>query len=171
MGDIAVDFFLETLKQLITSSKLDSIICAKHELQSLEEEIKCLREFLKVTEKKRNKHTEVMKLVLEIRDVVSKAENVVERFVIDAFKADHLTFGTNKRKADDGLSLGLECVKEEIKTLMPKVKQIYNENIYAVSGVAVKEIIQSSTRSGGICSLLHYLRIQRFSFDKINSSV
>ncbi|KAG5523194.1 hypothetical protein RHGRI_035120 [Rhododendron griersonianum] len=53
MGDIVVDIFLETLEQLVTNSELLSIIGEKRQLQSLEIEIKYLREFLKVTEKKR----------------------------------------------------------------------------------------------------------------------
>ncbi|KAG5523538.1 hypothetical protein RHGRI_035370 [Rhododendron griersonianum] len=55
-GDTAVDFFLETLKNLIMSSDLDVIIDEKHQLQSLAEEIKYLRGFLKITEKKRKEH-------------------------------------------------------------------------------------------------------------------
>ncbi|KAI8529674.1 hypothetical protein RHMOL_Rhmol12G0242900 [Rhododendron molle] len=54
MGDTAVDFFLETLKNLITD--LDVIIDEKHQLQSLVEEIKYLRGFLKITEKKCKEH-------------------------------------------------------------------------------------------------------------------
>ncbi|KAI8529679.1 hypothetical protein RHMOL_Rhmol12G0243400 [Rhododendron molle] len=90
MGDTAVDFFLENLKQLRTSSNLDFTIDEKLQLQSLEEEIKYLREFLKITEKKRNEHSEVMKLVMQIRDVVSEAENIVELFVVLVIKADHI---------------------------------------------------------------------------------
>lgn len=57
MGDTTVDFFLETLKQLTTSSNLDFITDdEKHQLHSLEEEIKYLRGFLKITEKKRKEH-------------------------------------------------------------------------------------------------------------------
>ncbi|XP_058187008.1 disease resistance protein RPP13-like isoform X2 [Rhododendron vialii] len=98
MGDTSVDFFLETLKQLTTSSNLDFIIDdEKHQLQSLEEEIKYLRGFLVATEKKRNEHSEVMKLVMQIRDAVSEAENIVELFISHAFKADASPFQNNNR--------------------------------------------------------------------------
>ncbi|KAG5560811.1 hypothetical protein RHGRI_003984 [Rhododendron griersonianum] len=74
MGDNAVDFFLDTLKQLIMSSEVESIIKEKHQLESLEEEIEYMRGFLKVTEKKRNELSEVMNLVRWIKDVVSEVE-------------------------------------------------------------------------------------------------
>ncbi|KAH7845903.1 hypothetical protein Vadar_007218 [Vaccinium darrowii] len=153
MGDTAIDFFLDTLKQLITSSKLDSIIYEKYQLRSLEAEIKYLRGFLKITEKKRNEHSKVMKLVMDIREVVSNAENIVERFVIDAIKADHLICKTKRRpRKGDYLSLDLEVVKKEIKTLTAEVKKIYDENIYEINGVAVKIHKHSSTRTGGSSS-------------------
>ncbi|KAG5523209.1 hypothetical protein RHGRI_035132 [Rhododendron griersonianum] len=126
MGDIAVDIFLETLKHLITNSKLLLIIGEKHQLQSLEMEIKYLREFLKVTEKKRNEHIEVMNLVRQIRDVVLESENIVELFVSRAYK-------------QDGLSLDFESVKKEIKTLTAKVKQMYGENMYDINETTVKK--------------------------------
>ncbi|KAI8566946.1 hypothetical protein RHMOL_Rhmol02G0082200 [Rhododendron molle] len=143
MGDIDVDFFLETLKQLIMSSKIESIIKEKHQLESLEEEIKYMRGFLKVTEKKRYKHLEVMNLVRQIKDVVSEAENVVEMFVVQAFKAnqnqDHLT-----------LNLDLESVKKEIKTLTAEVKLIYNANMCDIIGVEGKKLEHSFSTSEGI---------------------
>ncbi|XP_058192293.1 putative late blight resistance protein homolog R1B-16 [Rhododendron vialii] len=61
----------------------------KHQLQSLAEEIKYLRGFLKITEKKRNEHSEVMNLAMRIRDVISVAENEVEQWVVIGFKANH----------------------------------------------------------------------------------
>ncbi|XP_058192292.1 putative late blight resistance protein homolog R1B-17 [Rhododendron vialii] len=180
MGDTAVDIFLETLKQLIRYSKLPSIIGEKHQLQSLEMEIKYLREFLKVTEKKRNEHIEVMNLVMRIRDVVFESENTIELFLVHAYSLshqrlnnqDHLT-GSKKfsewllslRKLfhwyrfQDHLSLDLESaeiktldlesVKKEIKTLTTKVKQIYDENMYDINGIAVKKLKHSFTRSSG----------------------
>ncbi|KAG5523202.1 hypothetical protein RHGRI_035125 [Rhododendron griersonianum] len=138
MGDIAVDIFLETLKQLITNSKLRLIIGEKHQLQSLEMEIKYLREFFKVTEKKRNEHIEVMNLVRQIRDVVFESENTVELFVSRAYKQDRLSgwdkffewFRWDRFWDDqDDLFLDLESVKKEIKTLKAKVKRMYDENI------------------------------------------
>ncbi|KAI8529681.1 hypothetical protein RHMOL_Rhmol12G0243600 [Rhododendron molle] len=148
MGDTAVDFFLETLKQLLTCSNLDFTIDQKLQLQSLEEEIKYLREFLKITEKKRNEHSEVMKLVMQIRDVVSEAENIVELFVVLVIKADHAFDFLREHK--DYLSFDLvEKVKKEIKTLTAEVKQIYNENMYDMNGVVVKKPKHSSTESGG----------------------
>ncbi|KAI8528802.1 hypothetical protein RHMOL_Rhmol12G0176200 [Rhododendron molle] len=146
MGDTAVDFFLETLQQLISSSNLGVIIDEKHQLQSLEEEIKYLRGFLKITEKKRNEHSEVMKLLTQIRDVVSEAENIVELFVALAFKADHAS--DSLREHQDQLSLDLESVKKEIKTLTAEVKQIYDNNMYDMNGATVKKLKHSSSGSG-----------------------
>ncbi|XP_058195751.1 putative late blight resistance protein homolog R1B-16 [Rhododendron vialii] len=131
MGDIAVDIFLETLEQLITNSKLLLI-----QLQSIEMEIKYLREFLKATEKKRNEHIEVMNLVRQIREVVLESENTVELFVSRAYK-------------QDDLSLDLESVKKEIKTLTAKVKQMYDENMYDINGTTVKKLKHSCTGSSG----------------------
>ncbi|KAH7846717.1 hypothetical protein Vadar_017320 [Vaccinium darrowii] len=114
MGDIAIDIFQGTLKELITSSKLSLIIEEKHQLQSLEEQIKYLRGFLKVTGKIRNDHSEVMKLVKQIRDLVAEAENIVD------------------------------VVKERMKTLTSKAKEIYDQK----DGVAVKQLEHSSSGSG-----------------------
>ncbi|XP_058193917.1 putative late blight resistance protein homolog R1B-17 isoform X2 [Rhododendron vialii] len=147
MGDTAVDFFLGTLKNLIMSSDLDVIIDEKHQLQSLAEEIKYLRGFLQITEKKRKEHSEVMNLVMRIRDVVSEAENIVELFVVLVFKANHASDSLLEHQ--DHLSLDLESVKKEIKTLKAKVKQILDENMYDINGVAVKKLKHSSTGSGG----------------------
>ncbi|KAH7847581.1 hypothetical protein Vadar_027770 [Vaccinium darrowii] len=102
MGDIAVDILLETLKQLITSSKLRLIIEEKNQLQSLEKEIKYLRVFLKDTEKKRNNYLEVMELC---------------------------------RKRDED-----SCDRGE---------ENYDENMYDINGVEVKQLKNSSTGSGG----------------------
>ncbi|XP_058193919.1 putative late blight resistance protein homolog R1B-17 isoform X3 [Rhododendron vialii] len=152
MGDTAVDFFLGTLKNLIMSSDLDVIIDEKHQLQSLAEEIKYLRGFLQITEKKRKEHSEVMNLVMRIRDVVSEAENIVELFVVLVFKANHASDSLLEHQ--DHLSLDLESVKKEIKTLKAKVKQILDENMYDINGVAVKKLKHSSTGSGGIGSTI-----------------
>ncbi|KAG5560866.1 hypothetical protein RHGRI_004026 [Rhododendron griersonianum] len=146
MGDTAVDFFLETLQQLITCSNLDFIIEEKHQLQSLEEEIKYLRWFLTITEKKRNEHSEVMKLVKQIRDVVSEAENIVELFVDLVSKVDLAS--NTLREHQDQLSIDLERVRKEITNLTAEVKQIYKENMYDMNGVAVKRLKHSSTGSG-----------------------
>ncbi|KAH7841238.1 hypothetical protein Vadar_027460 [Vaccinium darrowii] len=113
MGDIAVDIFQETLKELITSSKLSLINKEKHQLQSLEEEIKYLRGFLKDTEKKRDNHPEVMKLVMEIRDLISEAENIVELFVVHAYIADLTPYSRLEDR--------LESVNIRMMTLEAKV--------------------------------------------------
>ncbi|KAH7847226.1 hypothetical protein Vadar_023467 [Vaccinium darrowii] len=148
MGDIAVDICQETLKQLITSSKISLITEEKQQLQSLEGEIKYLRGFLEVREKKRNNHPEVMKLVMQIRDLVSEAENIVERFVVHAFKADHLPYPL--REHQDHLSLDLETVNKGMKNLTAEVKKIYDENMYDINGVAVKQLKHCSTGIGEV---------------------
>ncbi|KAI8531339.1 hypothetical protein RHMOL_Rhmol11G0128800 [Rhododendron molle] len=187
MGDIAVDIFLETLKQLITNSKLVLTIGEKHQLQSLEEflltirekhqlqslemEIKYLREFLKVTEKKRNEHIEVMNLVRQIRDVIFESENTVELFVSRAYKQDHLSSWDKFFKwfcwdrFRDDLSLNLESVKKEIKTLTAKVKQMYDENMYDINKTTVKKLKHSFMRSSGsgiIGTYSQYFKISKF---------
>ncbi|KAI8566939.1 hypothetical protein RHMOL_Rhmol02G0081400 [Rhododendron molle] len=145
MGDIDVDFFRETLKQLIKSSKVRSIMREKHQLESLEEEIKYMRGFLKVTEKKRNKHAEVMNLVRKIKDVVCEAENIIELFVVQAFKAKLAPYFL--RQHPDDISLDLESVKKNIKTLTAKIKQIFDENMYDINGVASKKLEHSFFKS------------------------
>ncbi|KAH7846415.1 hypothetical protein Vadar_013792 [Vaccinium darrowii] len=200
MGDTAVDVFLETLKQLIRSPQLDSFREEKLQLQALEKEVKYLRGFLKVTEKKRYEHSEVMKLVLEIRDLVYQAEKTIEYILIGALKGKHFTrdsqlgnipIGSSPLDADgrvpiyigaetsstDLLRLNVKEVKpavkvnkhveevkpvvhvrfdlrilewdikEKMKTLTTKVKQIYDENIYDIKGIAEKK--HTSARSGG----------------------
>ncbi|KAG5523213.1 hypothetical protein RHGRI_035134 [Rhododendron griersonianum] len=174
MGDIAVDIFLETLKQLITNSKLLLIIGEKHQLQSLEMEIKYLREFLKVTEKKRNEHIEVMNLVRQIRDVVFESENTIELFVSRAYKQDRLSgwdkffewFRWDRFWDDqDDLFLDLESVKKEIKTLKAKVKRMYDENMYDINGTTVKKLKHSFTGTSGsgiIRTYSQYFNISKF---------
>ncbi|KAH7846904.1 hypothetical protein Vadar_019490 [Vaccinium darrowii] len=147
MSDTAVDIFQETLKELITSSKLSSIIEEKHQLQSLEVEIKYLRGFLKVTEKKRNDHPEVMKLVMQIKDLIAEAENIVEMFVVNAFMVDHVPYSL--RGYQGRRPLYLETIIKGMKTLTAGVEKIYNQNMYDINGVAVKQLKHSSTGSGG----------------------
>ncbi|XP_058192237.1 putative late blight resistance protein homolog R1A-10 [Rhododendron vialii] len=107
-------------------------------------EIKYLREFLKVTEKKRNQHIEVMNLVRQIRNVVLELENTVELFVGRAYKQ---VVGCADKQ--DDLSLDLESVKKEIKTLTAKVKQMYDKNMYDINGTTVKKLKHSFTGSSG----------------------
>ncbi|XP_058201859.1 disease resistance protein RPP13-like [Rhododendron vialii] len=153
MGDIAVDVFLETLNQLIMSSKVESIQKEKHQLESLEEEIKYMRGFLMVTEKKRNEHAEVMNLVRQIKNVVSEAENIIELYVVQAFKANHAPYFL-RRLRQYRISLDLESVKKKIKTLMAEVKQFYDKNMREISGIADKKFEQSFFRSEGGSSSL-----------------
>ncbi|KAI8566935.1 hypothetical protein RHMOL_Rhmol02G0081100 [Rhododendron molle] len=118
MGDFDVDFFLETLKQLIMSSNVESIIKEKHQLESLEEEIKYVRGFLRVTEKKRNENSKVMNLMRQIKDMISEAEDIIELFVVQAFKAN---------QNQDCLSLDLESVKKKIKTLAAECYSVLSQ--------------------------------------------
>ncbi|KAI8558127.1 hypothetical protein RHMOL_Rhmol04G0065200 [Rhododendron molle] len=143
MGDITVDFFQETLKQLVTSSKLGLTIDEKRQFQSLQEEIEYLRGFLKVTEKKRNEHSKLMELVMQIRDVVFETENIIDLFVDCNFKRPYQLLQV------DHPSLDLESVKKKIKTLMAVVKQIYDTKMYDINGVAIKIPKHSSTGSEG----------------------
>ncbi|KAG5561276.1 hypothetical protein RHGRI_004340 [Rhododendron griersonianum] len=87
-----------------------------------------------------------MNLVRHIKDVVSEAENTIELFVVQAFK--------------DHLSLALESVKKEIKTLKAEVKKIYDENMYDVNGVASKKLEQSFSKTEGIGTFFQYFNIQ-----------
>ncbi|KAH7847931.1 hypothetical protein Vadar_031757 [Vaccinium darrowii] len=77
-----------------------------------------------------------MKLVKQIRDVVSEAGNIVRQFVVDSVKAD--------------ASYSLRDVKKEIKTLTDEVMQIYDHNTYDINGFGITELKHSSTGSGGI---------------------
>ncbi|GAB2296713.1 hypothetical protein Dimus_030821 [Dionaea muscipula] len=161
MGDTAVDCFLETLQQQQQLIADGLIIDEKHQLQLklLEDDIKYLRWFLTITEKKRNQHWEVMKLVKQIRDVVSEAENIVELlFAHLVSKVDDITISADTLgQHQDQLFLDLERLrKEEIKTLMAEVRQIHKENMYDIIfnvAVAVKKLEQysspGSSRVGG----------------------
>ncbi|KAG5560857.1 hypothetical protein RHGRI_004016 [Rhododendron griersonianum] len=166
MGDTDVDFFLETLKQLIMSSKVESIIKEKHQLESLEDEIKYMRGFLKVTEKKRKEHSEVMNLVRQIKDVVSKAENIIELFEVQAFKANHV-LPNFLRHPQDHPFLNLEIVQKVIKTLMTEVKKIYDENMCDINGVVGKKLERSFSESEGLQSCKLYDCYLRICFQKV----
>ncbi|KAI8558129.1 hypothetical protein RHMOL_Rhmol04G0065400 [Rhododendron molle] len=138
------------MKQLITSSKLGLTIDEKRQLQSLQEEIKYLRGFLKVTEKKRNEHSKLLELVMQIRDVVFEAENIIDLFIDRNFKRPTAYQYFRQLLKVDHVSLGLKSVKKKIKTLMAKVKQIYDMKMYDINGVALKIPKHSSTGSEGI---------------------
>ncbi|KAG5551604.1 hypothetical protein RHGRI_009873 [Rhododendron griersonianum] len=133
------------------SSKLGLTIDEKRQLQSLQEEIKYLRGFLKVTEKKRNEHSKLMKLVMQIRDVVFEVEDIIDLFVDRDFKRPNAYQYLRQLLKVDRPSLDLKSVKKKIKTLMAKVNQIYNMKRYDINGVAVKIPKHSSTRSEGLC--------------------
>ncbi|KAG5561274.1 hypothetical protein RHGRI_004340 [Rhododendron griersonianum] len=104
-----------------------------------------------------------MNLVRHIKDVVSEAENTIELFVVQAFKANHAHFLRVKKMFEthqDHLSLALESVKKEIKTLKAEVKKIYDENMYDVNGVASKKLEQSFSKTEGIGTFFQYFNIQ-----------
>ncbi|GAB2296079.1 hypothetical protein Dimus_030216 [Dionaea muscipula] len=100
-----------------------------------------------------------MKLVQQIRDVVSEAEDIVELlFVHLVSKVDDITISDTLGQHQDQLFLDLERLrKEEIKNLMAEVKQIHKENMSDIKfngvAVAVKKLEQysspGSSRVGG----------------------
>ncbi|KAG5561275.1 hypothetical protein RHGRI_004340 [Rhododendron griersonianum] len=94
-----------------------------------------------------------MNLVRHIKDVVSEAENTIELFVVQAFKANHAHFLRQRQDT-------LESVKKEIKTLKAEVKKIYDENMYDVNGVASKKLEQSFSKTEGIGTFFQYFNIQ-----------
>ncbi|KAI8558119.1 hypothetical protein RHMOL_Rhmol04G0064400 [Rhododendron molle] len=88
-------------------------------------------------EKKRNEHSKLMELVMQIRDVVFKAKNIIDMFVDHDFK--RLIAYQYLRQ--------LNSVKKKIKTLMAMVKQIYDMKMYDINEVVVKIPKHSSTGS------------------------
>ncbi|KAL7000833.1 hypothetical protein U1Q18_001983, partial [Sarracenia purpurea var. burkii] len=144
MADTAVDFFLETLKQLM-SSKLELIIHEKDRLQSLSEELQTLRKYLKDSEEKRYEHSEVEKLVNQIRDVASEAEDIVELFMVRAFMHNESRTTIGKSHNFSDLSLKLFPVRKEIRTLVTTVKQIYDRKMY---GFGAQNVSKSSGGDG-----------------------
>ncbi|KAH7841622.1 hypothetical protein Vadar_032219 [Vaccinium darrowii] len=147
MDDTAFDSFLMALKQLISSSKYDLVRERKHELQSLEKKMKRLREFLKLAEKKYDKHSEVTKLVTEIRRVAAMTEKTVDSLILLAFKDDA---SDSLPEHQTRLSHNLQRVDAEFETLSAEVHQIFYEiEYYSTVGEASKKLKQSSTRRGG----------------------
>ncbi|XP_058201768.1 putative late blight resistance protein homolog R1A-3 isoform X2 [Rhododendron vialii] len=126
------------------SSEVESIIKEMHQLDSLEEEIKYIRQFVKVMKKKHDEHSKVMNLMRQIKHVIFEAENIIELFVVHAF---------NAYQNQDHLFLDLENVKKEIKTLTAEAKKMHDENMCDINGLAGKKLEHSFLkREGGSSS-------------------
>ncbi|KAH7865587.1 hypothetical protein Vadar_008653 [Vaccinium darrowii] len=143
--DAEVDSSLEYLKQILMKSSGGTLIMNEREqIESLVEKIEYMKGFLKVTEKKRYEHPEVMKLVMQIKSVVCVAKQIVSKFVSNVLIG---AFCPPLREHEDNLSLNLERVEKEINILTAEVKHFYDENMYDINGVAVKKLEHSSTGS------------------------
>uniref|UniRef100_A0A5B6ZLC6 NB-ARC domain-containing protein n=1 Tax=Davidia involucrata TaxID=16924 RepID=A0A5B6ZLC6_DAVIN len=127
MTDTSVDFLLENLMQLINCDN-ELILVEKDQIYSLYEELGFLRKFLEDSEEKRYEHERVKYLVVQIRDIAYKAEDIVDCFVLDAIMKKFRSlpgyiFGPSLR-------LDVDDVMEEIKSIKTQVIEIYEKKMY-----------------------------------------
>ncbi|XP_059653572.1 putative late blight resistance protein homolog R1B-8 [Cornus florida] len=92
MADSAVDFLLENLMQLINSDKelileaydQEKVAIEREQIEWVYTEMHFLRKFLKDSEEKRDEHEELKRLVVRIRDLSYKTEDIIDWFLLKA---------------------------------------------------------------------------------------
>lgn len=136
MTDTAIDFILENLKQLINCSN-PFILLEKDQIQSLYDELRFLRIFLKDSEGSCYEHEKVKNLVMNIGDVAYEAESMVDLFVVNA-----IAMKNNDYLCDD-FSIKLGYVMEEVKSMKTEVMEIDGNDMGSEvlqSGIPLMEV-------------------------------
>ncbi|CAA2993884.1 late blight resistance homolog R1B-17 [Olea europaea subsp. europaea] len=124
MADAAVEFLLETLKQLLLYS-VDLIRDVKSDVESLYNELDLLKGFLKDSTEKRNSNEYMKSVARQTREVVYNAEDAVETFVsLTSVPKTKSYF--EKALHGKNYVANLRNVAEEVKSIMTMVKNMYD---------------------------------------------
>ncbi|KAK9063793.1 hypothetical protein SSX86_017665 [Deinandra increscens subsp. villosa] len=129
MADAAVEFLLGNLKQLLVyNAQLISTV--KDQVDSLCNDLRLLAAFVKETTESRSKHAVVKELVRRIRIEVYKAEDIVDMYVLHASVHKSRT-GFQKALHITDYSVKLRSVGKEIRDIRARVKEIYDNKLFA----------------------------------------
>ncbi|KAA8529828.1 hypothetical protein F0562_034368 [Nyssa sinensis] len=128
MADAAVEFLLGNLKQLLVYNA-HLIFEVKNQVESLCEELRTLTAFVKDSTEKGSKFATVKQLVRRIRIVVYKAEDVIDKFVVQAAVQKQRS-GFKKAFSLINYPLELRSVGKEIESIRGEVKEIYDNKLF-----------------------------------------
>ncbi|KAL3650857.1 hypothetical protein CASFOL_007260 [Castilleja foliolosa] len=123
MADAAVDFLLENLQQLLIYHT-HLIKDAKNQVERLEKDVRLFKTFLKASTPKRRKDNSVVReLVVQIRDVVYEAEDVIDAFITQASE----TKSRNNFLRALKKPVTLFTIAKDVEAVGTKVRDIYND--------------------------------------------
>ncbi|KAA8529825.1 hypothetical protein F0562_034359 [Nyssa sinensis] len=128
MADAAIEFLLGNLKQLLVYNA-HLIFEVKNQVESLCEELRTLTAFVKDSTEKGSKFATVKQLVRRIRIVVYKAEDVIDKFVVQAAVQKQRS-GFKKAFSLINYPLELRSVGKEIESIRGEVKEIYDNKLF-----------------------------------------
>lgn len=144
MADAVVDFLLANLKELLLDH-IDLISGVKDQVESLHKELSLMKAFLKDSRDKRNEFEYVRELVRQITDVAYEAEDIIDKFVVNA--AMRKSKGAIRKMIHvfDNASL-LRNVAKEIESIRVKVKEIYDKKMFGIVSMPRGEPSRKSLR-------------------------
>ncbi|KAG8378689.1 hypothetical protein BUALT_Bualt07G0011400 [Buddleja alternifolia] len=122
MADAAVEFLLENLQQLLLYHA-HLISDAKNQVETLENDLRLFKAFLKDSTKKRRKDDSLRELVRQIRDVVYEAEDIIDAFVTQAAESKSKNYFLRAFQTPVKL-LG---IAKEVEAIGGKVRAIYGD--------------------------------------------
>lgn len=128
MSDVALQFLLDNLKQLVVyNAKL--FIDVKDEVKGLIEDLEMLKAFIEDSAEKSREYTAVQVLVTKIRALTFEAEDAIDVFVMEASVPKSQKW---LRKVFHGISHAskIRDVAVKVQTIRANVKEIYDNKLY-----------------------------------------
>ncbi|MCD7452707.1 hypothetical protein HAX54_017831 [Datura stramonium] len=131
MADVAVNFLVENLMQLLLDNA-ELIVGVKGEAENLLQDLSEFNAFLKQAAKVRSENPVLKELVKSIRKVVNRAEDAIDKFVIEAklHKKRGLT-----RLLDIAHYKRVKDVAVEIKGIRDRVTEIRHNNTHGLQAL------------------------------------
>lgn len=132
MVDVAVSFLLENLTQLLRDNA-ELIVGVKGEAENLLEDLSEFNAFLKQAAIVRSENPVLKELVKSIRKVVNRAEDAIDKFVIEAKL--HKDRGVTRLWENIGHYKKVKDVAEEIKGIRDRVREIRQNNAHGLQAL------------------------------------
>nr|GMD19724.1 putative late blight resistance protein homolog R1A-3 [Ipomoea batatas] len=135
MADAAVQFLVENLLQLLRDNA-DLIFGIKAQAESLLGDLGDFKAFLKEAARRRSENEVIKELVKKIRIAVNKAEDAIDKFVVEAKL--HRAKGMMTRYVDKPAHLvKVNTAAREIESIRKEVKEIRENNAYGLQALQV----------------------------------
>ncbi|KAL0372775.1 UNVERIFIED_CONTAM: putative late blight resistance proteinR1A-10 [Sesamum calycinum] len=144
MTDAVVEFLLSNLKELLLYHS-DLIYGLKDQVESLHKDLSLMKAFLKDSREKRNEFEYVREVVRQITDVAYEAEDIIDRFVVNAAMQKSRGRMSRMIHAFDNASL-LRNVGRQIESIRAKVKEIYDKKMFGIVSMSGGEPSRRSAR-------------------------